>query len=281
MPDLNDLEFRQADTSEEFDQLVELQRAIWGFGELDVTPPDLLMLHRFLGGVVLAAFEKTSGRAIAFCFSFAGLQDGVQMHWSHMLGVLPEYRGMGLGKLLKWRQREIILANGIRYCRWTFDPLETVNCRLNIVTLGATAFIYKVNVYGTSSGHLHAGLPTDRFVAHWELDSDRVEDAAAGKPWRCGVAPGALPLALRIERRSGRTDAADLRLDLDDEFIAVPIILDMQNYKRSHPESALDWRLGTRTVFQAYFSRGYRVNDVLSPAESSLDHSIYILQRSQ
>ena len=44
---------------------------------------------------------------------------------SHMLGVLPEYRNAGVGRLLKLHQREDALARGIDLIEWTFDPLET------------------------------------------------------------------------------------------------------------------------------------------------------------
>ena len=57
---------------------------------------------------------------------------------------------------------------------WTFDPLEIKNAHLNIHKLGAIVRCYHVNFYGVSSSRLQGGLPTDRLVAEWHLDSPRV-----------------------------------------------------------------------------------------------------------
>ena len=57
---------------------------------------------------------------------------------------------------------------------WTFDPLEIRNAHLNIHKLGVIVRCYHVNFYGVSSSRLQGGLPTDRLVAEWYLDSPRV-----------------------------------------------------------------------------------------------------------
>ena len=64
---------------------------------------------------------------------------------------------------------------------WTFDPLEIKNAHLNIYKLGAVVRSYLVNFYGVSSSRLQGGLPTDRLVAEWYLDSDRVKRALEGE----------------------------------------------------------------------------------------------------
>ena len=63
---------------------------------------------------------------------------------------------------------------------WTFDPLEIKNAFLNIHKLGAVVCSYRVNFYGVSSSRLQGGLPTDRLVAEWHLDSPRVVDILKG-----------------------------------------------------------------------------------------------------
>jgi predicted GNAT superfamily acetyltransferase len=58
---------------------------------------------------------------------------------------------------------------------WTFDPLEIKNAYLNIEKLGAIARRYNVNQYGITSSPLQGGLPSDRLVAEWWMNSKRVE----------------------------------------------------------------------------------------------------------
>ena len=47
--------------------------------------------------------------------------------------------------------------------------------------LGAIVRSYFVDFYGVSSSRLQAGLPTDRLLAEWELDSPRVEAILEGR----------------------------------------------------------------------------------------------------
>jgi len=100
---------------------------------------------------------------------------------SHMLAVKEGYRNKGLGAKLKWEQRREALSRGIRLMEWTFDPLEIKNAFLNIRRLGAIVREYRVNFYGLSSSRLQGGLPTDRLLAEWRLDSSRVNNIIEGR----------------------------------------------------------------------------------------------------
>ena len=80
-----------------------------------------------------------------------------------------------LARNSSWEQRREALSRGIRHMEWTFDPLEIKNAFLNIHRLGAISREYRVDFYGVSSSRLQGGLPTDRLLAEWELDSPRVE----------------------------------------------------------------------------------------------------------
>jgi predicted GNAT superfamily acetyltransferase len=86
-----------------------------------------------------------------------------------MMGVLPSYQDHGVGRMLKLRQREEAMSRGIALIEWTFDPLELKNAFFNIQRLGAIVRRYVLNQYGTTSSHLHGGLPTDRCVAEWHI----------------------------------------------------------------------------------------------------------------
>ena len=99
-----------------------------------------------------------------------------------MLAVKADYRNAGVGRRLKLFQRDEALARRIRLMEWTFDPLETKNAFLNIHKLGVIVRSYTPNFYGVSSSRLQGGLPTDRLLAEWELDSPRVESIAARRP---------------------------------------------------------------------------------------------------
>jgi predicted GNAT superfamily acetyltransferase len=150
----------------EFAEAVELQRAIWNFADIDVLPVRLFVVAANVGGQTLGAFEGR--RMVGFLLAIPGVKpDGKAYLHSHMTGVLPEYQGAGVGRMLKMAQKEDALARGFRLIEWTFDPFNARNAYFNLEVLGAVVTGYVRNAYGTTTSPLHRGLPTDRCVAQW------------------------------------------------------------------------------------------------------------------
>jgi len=174
------IEIRPCDSLAEFDRCVELQRLVWGFADVDIVPSALFVVAAHTGGHVFGAYH--GDEMVGFVMAFGGYRDGRALLHSHMAAVLPAYQGSGVGRRLKWRQRDDALARGIRLVEWTFDPLEIRNAHFNLERLGAIARHYLPNAYGQTTSPLHAVLPTDRLLAEWWLDTARVEARAAGKP---------------------------------------------------------------------------------------------------
>lgn len=168
-------------TQQEFQDAVQLQKEIWGFDDVELLPVRLFVVATKVGGQVFGAFD--GARMIGFCLAIPGLKaSGKSYLHSHMLGVTEEYRDSGLGRLLKLRQRGDALARGIDLVEWTFDPLEIKNAYFNMERLGAIVRRYVRNQYGTTTSHLHGGLPTDRCVAEWWIGSPRVRAIVSGGP---------------------------------------------------------------------------------------------------
>lgn len=161
-------------------------------------PLRLFVVAQKIGGQTFGAFDQS--RMIGFLLAIPGLKQGAMYLHSHMMGVLPEYRNAGVGRLLKLKQREEALARGIRLVEWTFDPLELKNAYFNIVRLGAVVRRYVRNQYGTTTSRLHGGLPTDRCVAEWHLDAPRVVAALHGAAPERGAALERIAIPGDIER---------------------------------------------------------------------------------
>src|SRR5689334_18311061 len=180
MPQDRSIEIRQLTKHQEFADAVRLQQEIWGFHDVELLPLRLFIVAEKIGGQVLGAFKRT--RMIAFSLCIPGLKPGNKFYLhSHMLGVLPEFRNAGVGRSLKLTQREYALGRGIDLIEWTFDPLEIKNAFFNIERLGAVVRRYVLNQYGTTTSHLHGGLPTDRCVAEWWIASPRAKAIIAGE----------------------------------------------------------------------------------------------------
>lgn len=170
---MSDIEIRALSSLPEFKEAVALQKQIWGFEDIELLPLRLFVVASKVGGQVMGAFD--GHRMVGFLLAIPGIKGGSLSYLhSHMMGVLPEYRNRGLGQRMKLSQREEALGRGVRLVEWTFDPLEIKNAFLNIEKLGAVVRRYVLNQYGTTTSHLHGGLPTDRCVAEWHLDHSRV-----------------------------------------------------------------------------------------------------------
>ncbi len=256
---------------DEMEACVQLQIETWGYDAGDVIPRRAFLVAQKIGGQVIGAFEtgdegtrergnkgadgqegtadgerETRGNLVGFALSLPGVKTGdgkpqAYFH-SHMLAVQQAYRNRGLGTQLKLEQRRDALSRGIRHMEWTFDPLEIKNAFLNIHRLGAIARAYRVNFYGVSSSRLQSGLPTDRLLAEWELDSPRVQAILDGRPLAGPV----------IEQR-----------------ILVPASIYQWKATESERERALAVQFENRKKFQEAFSQGLAVTGFSVDAEGN------------
>jgi predicted GNAT superfamily acetyltransferase len=253
---VGDVEIRDVRGLDEYRQCVDIQLEVWRFPELEVTPAiELMTVHRS-GGVCIGAFDQES--VVGFVYGMVGCQEGRFFHHSHMLAVLPKYRGGGIGERLKWAQRERVLGQGMDRIDWTFDPLQAPNAHLNIERLGVVIRGYCENVYGESSGPLHGGIPTDRFEADWWLESRRVRRRSEGEnPTQPAWEDLPLLNSTGAEGEFIRCDTFDLGLNDLELLIEIPANITAMIAQFS--ELAVDWRMKTRRIFQTYFDRGYTI----------------------
>ena len=263
MSDLSHIRLRDLHTADEYRQVMELERLVWGFTDLNdmVTVPVFTITVK-RGAILIGAYDQDD-RMVGFVYSIVGMKGRQAIQWSHMLGVVDEYRNSGLGQHLKLVQRERSLAQGYDLVEWTFDPLQALNAHLNFGKLGVVAEEYHRNVYGESTSVLHKGTPTDRLVAQWWIREPHVARRLA------------TPQALTI-RTSEVSDApfvnhtapiagwrCNTRLDLaiDAPRVVLEIPTGFTDMQREEPELALQWRMQTRDAFETYFQRGYKVVD--------------------
>jgi predicted GNAT superfamily acetyltransferase len=258
MPDFS---VRLLDKPAEFEGCVEIQRRVWNHPDLDITP-----IHNFcasveMGGIVLGAY---AGREMAgYAYSFPAVVHGRLAQHSHHLAVRTEYQGHGLGKTLKWAQREEALRRGFKLITWTYDPLQARNANLNLHTLGASGRTYFENFYGpTPALKLEEGVPTDRLLMEWPIASARVARRRNGAPaaldpalWPKAVerrADGAYPDIHPKRPRNGRTDKRIL--------IEIPkAVRDLKG--RAGLIAA--WQKAIRSAFLHYFRAGWRADDFI------------------
>jgi predicted GNAT superfamily acetyltransferase len=156
----------------DFHRCVQIAREVWADAPLDAEPHVTYVIADHTGGQVLGAFDGDT--MVGFTKAYVGLHDSTPYLHSHMAAVLPAHRDQGIGRQLKLAQREDALRRNFRLVEWTFDPLETKNAHFNLNRLGAISRHYIPNFYGITTSPLHRGMPTDRLLVEWHLDSPRV-----------------------------------------------------------------------------------------------------------
>jgi predicted GNAT superfamily acetyltransferase len=248
---------------------VAIQEEVWG-RDGETVPASVLLVSAKSGGILIGA-ETTARGLVGFVWSMPGVREGgARTHWSHMLGVVPEFREHGLGEKLKWAQRERAVAQGAERIEWTFDPLQAPNAHFNLHVLGAVGARYGVDIYGALAGPLHRGTPTDRLIVEWRIGEPHVARRVEARE-RSG--PGvfqarsaevlAAPSAIETLERDGWVHVRATARSLADRRILVPTpprFIDMQ---RQATEVALAWRFAVRDVMADALDRGYRAVDFL------------------
>lgn len=251
-----------------------LQRQVWGYDDLEVVPAAQMRAALHAGALVAGAF--VGRELVGFAYGFPALphEDGLVgpgLH-SHMTAVVPEARGLGAGRRLKWFQRRWCVEHGMNWVTWTFDPLQARNARLNLHHLGAAVREYQVDFYGVLGGVLSGDLPTDRFVATWDLEGAAVRRAAGRDPFAAafrlegdgGTAPP-LPgpgadAAWALRRDDGADDPREPTLGLAAEAVWTAVPRDVNALRRAAPTRALAWAEALRAVALDLVARGYAVD---------------------
>lgn len=250
--------------------LVELQRQTWGMAAEDLAPVNLLAVIPDTGGAILVAYDLRLGFNadgwLGFVFGL-GARSGVLV--SHMLGVRPDVRGAaGIGWALKLAQAHEALKTGHRAMNWTFDLMRGGNARLNIEKLGAVVEQMTIDKYGVLATSLYGDVPSDRFIAHWDL-----------------APPCAIARALRAAERSqvgtALTDALelpDLTAETREELarsrpdrLAYEIPGDVDALMRDDPHRAIAWRAEARDLLPAFVTTNRARVDGTDPASISVE----------
>lgn len=255
------MELRDLKTLDDFKRVVELEKIVWGVDYDDVVCVPILAVTVKRGGVLVGAFDD--GRLVGFVYSLPGIKGGRPTQWSHMLGVIDEYRNAGLGRILKLEQRRRSIEIGCDLVEWTYDPMQALNAHLNFVKLGVVVEEYGINVYGESASHLHRGTPTDRFIAQWWIREPHVVRRIESKSLVVVREPEAeeAPIINRTHARGDWLACDSYDLDRSERRLWVEIPAGFTAMQAAAPPLALDWRMATRAIFTTYFERGYRAVD--------------------
>ena len=249
MPDSEStLHIRRLTSTADCVALEGLQKAAWGFDDLQCVPRHILWAIAKDAGQILGAFDERE-QMIGFTVGLISKDrvTGESYLTSHMAAVLPEHHAKNVGYRLKLAQRTEAMADGFMRIDWTYDPMLTKNANLNIRKLGGRVVKFFPNLYGEITSGLYQGLPTDRFLVSWRL----AEMGGAEFPEEC-------PAVVSPNRHGPAITPALLRSEAAALRCAVP--LDLTALKRESMERAIAWQSAIREVSSTLLDGRYHVS---------------------
>ncbi|MBZ5500065.1 MAG: hypothetical protein LAP85_27020 [Acidobacteriia bacterium] len=264
----------------DYDACMDIQREVWHIEDIDVVPLMVLLAAERQGGISLGAYNSL-GEMIGFCWSILGTDHGEVLQHSHMLAVRAAYRNFDVGYRLKLAQRKETLRRKLNTITWTFDPMHPLNAYFNLGKLGVWSAAYHENFYGESSNSLHRGLPTDRFMARWDLKSPSVEERLDQGPPRRDLRKELkkFPLVNHLEELApGMTTSSPLKLNLDAVELLFEVPYNLPDIKARNLGVALEWQGKMRQVFRHYFKKGYAATDFWVAEEEGHLRAFYFLE---
>lgn len=184
-------------------------------------PAQALRALQYSGNYVVGVYDGES--MVGASAGWFGPPAERTMH-SHVTGVLPEYQGRGVGRVLKQHQRDWAFERGVGRITWTFDPLIARNAHFNLRVLGARVTDYLVDQYGAMPDAVNRGVPSDRLLVSWAL----------AEP------PAPTP--------DGAAVAAEVRIPGDIDAM-----------RRETPAAAAAWRNSVRRGLQRHLEAGLRI----------------------
>ncbi len=271
------IRIRPLRSPEDYEACLGIQRRVWNRSDLEITPPHQLKVSVHMGAILLGAFVE--GAAAGYVYSYPAVYGGRTIQHSHHLAVLPEHQGLGLGKTLKWAQREEALARGYSLITWTYDPLQARNANLNLHTLGAIGRTYLDDFYGPAASLiLEPGVPTDRLLVEWEIASRRVEERSPQSRISAPACldPEALPKAVSQRPDGFYPRITPRRPDYSrlEPVLLVEVPRSIRDLKGLGGLIAA-WQKSMRAAFIHYFKAGYILDDFVFG-----ERAYYVLRRT-
>lgn len=265
----------------DYKSCVDIQREVWHFEDIDLYPIGMLIAADHCGGIALGAYNSI-GEMIGFVYSILAMENGVLAQHSLLLAVRQAYRNFNVAYKLKLAQRKECLKRKIRTITWTIDPMQPLNAYFALGKLGATAHSYVEDFCGESTSVLHRGLPTDRFMVRWDIESGAVEQRVETGSPRHDLRKELKKYKVinRLEDAApGMTVSSPLKLSSADDRLLFEIPYNLPEIKNRDLGIALEWQGKLRQAFRNYFGKDYAATDFWVAEEEGHLRAFYFLQK--
>jgi predicted GNAT superfamily acetyltransferase len=235
------------------------------------------------GGIILGAYNSL-GELVGFAFSMLGSSNFKPIQHSYMLAVRVAYRNFDVGFKLKMAQRKEALKRKISLVNSSFDPMLPLNAYFTLGKLGAWANIYEENLSGQTTSLPDRGLPADRILAHWELESGSVIRRLETGPPRHDVRKELKQRPVinhMVEVAPGMMNSSPVKLNCTAGQFLFEVPYNLPEIKNRDLGLALEWQGKMRQVFRHYFKKDYAAADFWVAEQDGHLRAFYVLEKSK
>jgi len=261
----------------------DIQREVWHFQDIDIVPVPLLLTVGRIGGVTLGAYNNL-GELVGFAFSILGKINGVPVQHSYMLAVRVAYRNFDVAFKLKLAQRKEALKRNISLVTSSFDPMQPVHAYFTLGKLGACANKYEENFCGETTSLPDRGLPTDRVLTNWNLESNavirRLETGPQSHDLRKELKQRAVINQL-VEIAPGLMNSSPVKLSCSEDQFLFEVPYNLPEIKNRDLGIALEWQGKMRQVFRHYFKKEYVATDFWVIEQDGRLRTFYLMEKKK
>lgn len=244
---------------------LEMMNRIWGFSERESIPLHEAVVSVITGGLFLRVDIENQPAGVVYVMPAHTPEWGYHHH-SNFMGFVPELRSRGVGMEAKRVHAVIARGLGVGLVTWTFDPCQSLNANLNFRKLGAICRTYLPDLYGAMGGEFDSGLPTDRFLVEWRIDSSRVKARLKGEiPDASEVASGCDGFEMAVP-------------DKEPPALAAGLLAEIPGGPDRGFEATRRELVRFREMISGLFRSGYAVTGMLPPGERG-DSAYYLLEK--
>ncbi len=259
----------------------DIQKEVWNSEDIDVVPVSMLLEAHRSGGILLGAYSNL-GDLIGFVFSILGAEKKVPTQQSCLLAVRMAYRNFDIGFKLKASQRKEALKRKIPLITSSFDPMQPMNAYFALGKLGVFSNQYEENYYGETTRSSDRGLPTDRFLTKWDLESNEVTRRMETGPPRHDLKKEMKRLKVINELKEsapGLMKPSGVKLNFAEDRFLFEVPYNLQEIKSRDLGIAMEWQSKMRRTFRHYFRKGYVATDFFVTTHDGHLRSFYRMDK--
>lgn len=241
----------------------DIQKEVWNSEDIDVVPVSMLLEAHRSGGILLGAYSSL-GDLIGFVFSLLGMDKKTPIQNSCLVAVRVAYRNFDIGFKLKAAQRKEALKHKVKLITASFDPMQPMNAYFALGKLGTKSNQYEENYYGETTRSSDRGLPTDRLLTKWNLESGEVTRRLETGPPRHDLKKEMKRVKVingLEESAPGLMKPSGVKLNCTEDKFLFEVPYNLQEIKGRDLGIAMEWQSKMRQAFRHYFRKGYVSTD--------------------